>query len=1128
MADADAPAHKRLRLDSVNPVQNGHAFAPPPPLLPPHTRPHALPSAAQAPSPLARHYPAHSLPPPSQPYPSPGQASYSALHHSPSLPPSDIRAFADPRNIPSPSQRPHGAPAPPPVTLGVAQDSIHSYRPPPPPSHPSHPSHPTTAPDPIDVKPPPPAMDHASHAVPWSLNPDHRPNGTISSTAYNATLSPTHPNDQPYHAPPQSAQPSYGPPATYGAPSPYLGHYPAQQAQVRRKQVRATQACNHCRARKQKCDEARPCQFCSENGFECLYKDVPPPKQDRSMMMLQDTVSGIAETFNSFIQDFTSWRQEFTAWRQDVDSVLPTRRALESASSIASPDNVPTALPREQITATIPTSSQMKNQSGHLTNTKVESPRGSYMSPVHGQASTPIKLESGPLHHHHHHHHHHHPPSTPAESVRTDLSRATDAALQEKAGLQSDHTTPAHKLLEDWHIMDKERWYEGSETLLKLKRSGCPVSDYPMRLEQDRGVLRPWGYGEGQDLHDGAQGPGSPESANESDASSPAPGKEGLWGTGPYERISPNAANGGSASDYKHPGGLGPDGRLDLRVHVMDQLLESYENNMHNLHPFMNRGKLQKMFRDFKEQYSPDAKPLHNVASPTAHPVTLGMKRKRSSSTFGEAFQPRGAVERSLRNAIVLLVLALGKVCLNKDKHQLLPSPDSAKNTPPRAVWGTGSFDSTHDEPRVRNLDVMPGMAYYAYATDILGNHHGGLTIAHAQAFILAALYISQYARVLESWSFIHSACKITIVLLKADLDKLRREWYLSGEASKALSAKDRYKLDLVLFVYWTCLQLESDIVAELSTLPTSSVTSYQSFIMYPAGVCESFPIDGMSMIVPEPLTRPNEDIELMIYSSQIYLRVIMNEAHNQLYGSKTRTFDESDASAVAAQVSYHMEVLSSWRKMLLGQLQWNDSDPPSTDRNHARLRAKYYGGLYMMLRPHLRLAVARQWPVANPHQQHVSLPHGPSPTNGGPSANMHREWSFSRCDLTEDEQEMIKLACICIEAAIQSTIAFDRIGAPERSPYTNYVSTRTERLVLTNIFGTMHAQFGNMLVLAAVYKSSLYHHLPPTTRLSRHTLGALFHRTIEVLGENAQNSPILKVDLEILLHLQQKLGLSH
>jgi hypothetical protein len=46
----------------------------------------------------------------------------------------------------------------------------------------------------------------------------------------------------------------------------------------RRNLVRATQACNCCRARKQRCDEARPCQFCRENNLECQYKDVPPPK----------------------------------------------------------------------------------------------------------------------------------------------------------------------------------------------------------------------------------------------------------------------------------------------------------------------------------------------------------------------------------------------------------------------------------------------------------------------------------------------------------------------------------------------------------------------------------------------------------------------------------------------------------------------------------------------------------------------------------------------------------------------------------------------------------------------------------------------------------------------------------
>ncbi|KAB2569281.1 hypothetical protein DBV05_g12042 [Lasiodiplodia theobromae] len=46
-----------------------------------------------------------------------------------------------------------------------------------------------------------------------------------------------------------------------------------------------------------------------------------------------------------------------------------------------------------------------------------------------------------------------------------------------------------------------------------------------------------------------------------------------------------------------------------------------------------------------------------------------------------------------------------------------------------------------------------------------------------------------------------------------------------------------------------------------------------------------------------------------------------------------------------------------------------------------------------------------------------------------------------------------------CVNSAVQSIIAFDGIDA-------------NERLIVTNVFGTTHAQFGNCLVLAAVRKS--------------------------------------------------------
>lgn len=176
------------------------------------------------------------------------------------------------------------------------------------------------------------------------------------------------------------------------------------------------------------------------------------------------------------------------------------------------------------------------------------------------------------------------------------------------------------------------------------------------------------------------------------------------------------------------------------------------------------------MIRDFKDQYSPDSKAA-NASSPAANHLNPSLKRKRSTGAFGEPYATKG-IERSLRNAIVLLVLALGQVSLYKHP---LPGPQSDhKGSHTNGAWGScssnpnASFGSDASEDgRLRNVDVLPGMAYFAYASDILGNHHGGCTVGHAHAFILAGLYMAQYARVLESWSWINSACKVVNILIK-------------------------------------------------------------------------------------------------------------------------------------------------------------------------------------------------------------------------------------------------------------------------------------------------------------------------------------------------------------------------
>ena len=64
------------------------------------------------------------------------------------------------------------------------------------------------------------------------------------------------------------------------------------------------------------------------------------------------------------------------------------------------------------------------------------------------------------------------------------------------------------------------------------------------------------------------------------------------------------------------------------------------------------------------------------------------------------------------------------------------------------------------------------------------------------------------------------------------------------------------------------------------------------------------------------------------------------------------------------------------------------------------------------------------------------------------------------------------------------------------------------------------------MLVLASVYKSKLYPLLPRDTPLTKKNLTALLKRTIDVLEEVAPNSPILRVDLEILKDVGKQNGL--
>jgi hypothetical protein len=373
-----------------------------------------------------------------------------------------------------------------------------------------------------------------------------------------------------------------------------------------------------------------------------------------------------------------------------------------------------------------------------------------------------------------------------------------------------EHTTAAHKLL---------RW----PSIKKLVASLTNDENYVMREEENRGILRLYGRGEGRDLGDSDPPRVAADNGILDDGDgfpyAPCPFSHGVWGIG--------FAIPGSTQKrripYESAGGLNPDGSLKLESATLFELLTSYQEHIHVMHPFLERDRLDLFFRKFNARYN---NVLSNAAAPLvqrtggivlsgrlqepylAGASNQGQKRKRveniATPTNSRQTAPKPALEKSISTALVLLVLALGKVCQHTDwlpgplrtstksnqgfspATNSTESPGSIKQSPPApmnaATYGAMSSPqaSMHRRPSVdaqasrenrsaslMNVDVIPGLAYYAIACEILGSVIGANDLPHVQAFLLAGLYAGQLGRVFESWKWINIACTACLVLIR-------------------------------------------------------------------------------------------------------------------------------------------------------------------------------------------------------------------------------------------------------------------------------------------------------------------------------------------------------------------------
>lgn len=588
-----------------------------------------------------------------------------------------------------------------------------------------------------------------------------------------------------------------------------------------------------------------------------------------------------------------------------------------------------------------------------------------------------------------------------------------------------DHTTAAHKLL---------MW----PSIKSLLHPVVYDEEYVMRLEEERGLISIYGQGETSYTADDSQ-----FLDNRSISSN---------------MTKPQGNGAGSYHDVK----IDEFGNLKLDTGTARRYYNSYLEHMFKLHPFVMEGELNVKVGSFIGCY---ARPGSNDTRLSCHGPP-SVERKPSNENLGVYGEftdnpPRPRVGKNIDNALVMLCLALGAICETRAPlpgpiSQPIPSPRPPFTRPPtinetftHGILSPSNSDSTamqvsnshsvyavpmhltlsfplvlgphlkgvsrrdmtttrDEQGNTKNHQVIPSLALYGYATAILGYLQGGNDLEHIHTALLAGLYAGQLAHPFQSHSWISQACRACQVLVRTKRHKRLEE----GPTR-----------DLHNFAYWTCLQLESDLLAELD-IPASGISLSEDRIPIPKG----------KWSIVQPNDPQNTMMMMLFYSAQIHLRKLLNRVHTYLYKSKAQG-KTNWSSTVQGALSLNLDL---WRKSLPPSMQWEEADPPANEINAARMRAKYYGARYIIHRPFLYHAL---------HYGHTGIRIGPVGqllVDSPPSPRISTDWQSPEVRLNNLPKKLRAACDICVKSAIKCTEVFDGVDG--------------DRLIVTNIFGTAHA----------------------------------------------------------------------
>jgi hypothetical protein len=402
-----------------------------------------------------------------------------------------------------------------------------------------------------------------------------------------------------------------------------------------------------------------------------------------------------------------------------------------------------------------------------------------------------------------------------APSVKAEIEQPDSVA---RVSELEDHRTAPQKLLRVWPCFQPI-----------LKSAGVEFKDSYVRDAEDRGVLPLYDRGEGvlgrcwsnDSLSRAFYAP------VENDSISTRSSDSSRGSDSPLSVISLDS----TATSW---GGLLTDGTLDLTPDTVNLLFDSYVRHMHVMHPFIDKGDLRRALDTFlaalEQKLSRKRCYAEHEAQYSIEEMARAAKRKRGGHASDGSFVARPdtvsqkGLQRLPEQAVIYLVLALGKICLHKDalpstaplqtphmfqecgpaSQDLIQSltvcsiEQSRSNTPRQGPRTPTSQVSNADAEHLRqsrrpstdtvnsrsslglsNLQVIPGLAYYAKAAEILGEHGDGNDLVHAQMYLLAGLYKGQLARIGEAMSWITRASRVAMTLL--DRYKLYNNNYWTG-----------------------------------------------------------------------------------------------------------------------------------------------------------------------------------------------------------------------------------------------------------------------------------------------------------------------------------------------------------